>query len=233
MLEAKEILGTMHIKWPWLLAVGIAFVVLGMVGLGASFVLTMASVMIFGIILLIGGGYQFVDAFRYTGWKSRLSHILIAILYVIAGVIIMNDPMGASSIFYHDDSWGIDSNRYSTYFYGFSDEAGQGLDLGVDCRDCGNCVGRHDRSRMARIRIMGDRDVYCDRNAVCWMGHGNDGFSCQRYRDSFFRVTETIIGEYFPMPFWWLCIKFIQKPSKVGVGNFCLWMMKFFQISWV
>ncbi len=99
MLEAKEILGTMHIKWPWLLAVGIAFVVLGMVGLGASFVLTMASVMIFGIILLIGGGYQFVDAFRYTGWKSRLSHILIAILYVIAGVIIMNDPMGASSIF--------------------------------------------------------------------------------------------------------------------------------------
>ena len=99
MLEQNEILGSMHIKWPWLLAVGIAFVMLGMVGLGASFALTMASVMIFGIMLLIGGGYQFADAFRYVGWKSRLSHILIAVLYVIAGVIIINDPMGASSIF--------------------------------------------------------------------------------------------------------------------------------------
>ena len=99
MLETNEILGSMHIKWRWLLGLGILFVLLGMIGLGASFALTLASVLIFGIMLLIGGGYQFADAFRYSGWKSRLSHILIAVLYVIAGVIIMNDPMGASSIF--------------------------------------------------------------------------------------------------------------------------------------
>jgi uncharacterized membrane protein HdeD (DUF308 family) len=99
MLVTNEILGSVHIKWRWLLGLGILFVVLGTIGLGASIVLTIASVVFFGVLLLIGGGYQFVDAFRYSGWKSRISHILIALLYVIAGVIVVNDPMGASSIF--------------------------------------------------------------------------------------------------------------------------------------
>jgi uncharacterized membrane protein HdeD (DUF308 family) len=99
MLVSTEILGSVHIKWRWLLGLGILFVLLGTIGLAASFALTMASVVFFGILLLIGGGYQFADAFRYAGWNSRFNHILIAILYVIGGIIIVNDPMGASSIF--------------------------------------------------------------------------------------------------------------------------------------
>jgi len=95
----NEIMGSVNIKWRWLLGVGILFVLLGFIGLGASFALTIASVVMFGIMLLIGGGYQLADAFRYSGWKSRLNHILIALLYVITGVIVVNDPMGTSSIF--------------------------------------------------------------------------------------------------------------------------------------
>jgi len=99
MLVTNEIMGSINIKWRWLLGVGILFVFLGFIGLGASFALTIASVVMFGIMLLIGGGYQFADAFRYSGWKSRVSHILIALLYVITGLIVVNDPMGTSSIF--------------------------------------------------------------------------------------------------------------------------------------
>ena len=99
MLVTNENLGSINIKWRWLLGLGILFVLLGIIGLGASYALTMASVVFFGIILLIGGGYQLADSFRYAGWKSRVSHILIALLYTIAGIIIVNDPMGASSLF--------------------------------------------------------------------------------------------------------------------------------------
>jgi len=99
MLVTKEMVGNVNIKWRWLLGLGILFVLLGFVGLGASFALTIVSVVMFGIMLLIGGGYQFVDAFRYSGWQSRTSHFLIALLYVVTGVIIVNDPMGTSSIF--------------------------------------------------------------------------------------------------------------------------------------
>ena len=99
MLVTNEILGSINIKWRWLLGLGILFVLLGMIGLGASFALTMASVVFFGFMLLLGGGYQLVDSFRYSGWKSRVSHILISVLYIIAGIIVVNDPMGASSLF--------------------------------------------------------------------------------------------------------------------------------------
>jgi len=99
MLVTNEIMGSINIKWRWLLGVGILFVFLGFVGLGATFALTIASVVVFGVMLLIGGGYQFADAFRYSGWKSRVSHILIALLYVITGLIVVNDPMGMSSFF--------------------------------------------------------------------------------------------------------------------------------------
>ncbi|MBT5966783.1 MAG: HdeD family acid-resistance protein, partial [Gammaproteobacteria bacterium] len=99
MLVRNEMMGSINIKWRWLLGVGILFVFLGFIGLGATFALTIVSVVIFGGMLLVGGGYQFADAFRYSGWKSRTSHILIAILYVITGLIVVNDPMGISSIF--------------------------------------------------------------------------------------------------------------------------------------
>ena len=99
MLVTNEIMGSVNIKWRWLLGVGILFVLLGIIGLSATFVVTIATVVFFGVMLLIGGGYQFADAFRYSGWKSRLSHILIALLYVIAGVIVVNDPLGTSSLF--------------------------------------------------------------------------------------------------------------------------------------
>jgi uncharacterized membrane protein HdeD (DUF308 family) len=98
-LVPAPVLGELTHNWGWLLAQGILLVVLGTIGLGLSFWLTLATVFIFGVLLLIGGGVQIFQAFKCRGWQSVLWHVLIAILYVLAGLLIMSDPLLASTFF--------------------------------------------------------------------------------------------------------------------------------------
>jgi len=83
-------------KWGWILAIGVLMVILGAIGIGATFALTLTTVMFFGILILIGGGFQLLDAFRYKGW-SLIGKILIALLYLAVGFIMVNNPLLAST----------------------------------------------------------------------------------------------------------------------------------------
>jgi len=93
------VLGDLVHNWGWLLAQGILLVVLGTIGLGMTIWLTLASVFIFGVFLVIGGGVQIFQTFKCKGWESILWHALIAVLYVLAGLNIMADPLAASTLF--------------------------------------------------------------------------------------------------------------------------------------
>ncbi len=93
------VLGDLVHNWGWLLAQGILLVVLGTIGLGMTIWLTLATVFIFGVFLIIGGGVQIFQTFKCKGWESILWHALIAVLYVLAGLSIMADPLAASTLF--------------------------------------------------------------------------------------------------------------------------------------
>ena len=93
------VLGDLIHNWGWLLAQGILLVVLGTIGLGMTIWLTLATVFIFGVFLVIGGGVQIFQTFKCKGWESILWHALIAVLYVLAGLSIMADPLAASTLF--------------------------------------------------------------------------------------------------------------------------------------
>ena len=45
---AQEVFGDVRANWGWLLALGIVFVILGFIGLGMTFAVTMASVLMYG-----------------------------------------------------------------------------------------------------------------------------------------------------------------------------------------
>jgi uncharacterized membrane protein HdeD (DUF308 family) len=90
--------GEVQRGWGWILVIGIAFVVLGAVGMGMTFAVTMASVLIYGILLLLGSGAQFVQAAKGRAWKVIILHVLIALLYFVAGIAVIVNPVGASAI---------------------------------------------------------------------------------------------------------------------------------------
>jgi uncharacterized membrane protein HdeD (DUF308 family) len=85
------------LNWKWLLALGILFIVLGAVGLGMSFALTLVTAMMFGVLLLVSGAFQIFDAFGRKGWKGIVWHVLIGLLYLAAGVATVVNPVAAST----------------------------------------------------------------------------------------------------------------------------------------
>lgn len=96
LLESR--FGELRKSWGWMLALGVLFLILGVIGLYMTAALTLASVLFFGALLLAGGAFQLIDAFQYGGWKSIVWYALIAILYLIAGIVMVLNPVGASVV---------------------------------------------------------------------------------------------------------------------------------------
>ena len=88
--------GELRRHWGWLLAVGILSVILGTIGLGMTWMLTLVSVVYFGILLIVIGGVQLLQTFKCAGWKSVVLHSLIGLLYLAAGIMIVSRPLLAS-----------------------------------------------------------------------------------------------------------------------------------------
>jgi len=97
--EAQDlVLGEVRKNWKWLLFLGIAFLILGLIGLGRAFTLTMASVYFFGFLILIGGAIQLFESFKCKGWKSMIWHLVISIIYILVGIQIIARPLVASTV---------------------------------------------------------------------------------------------------------------------------------------
>ena len=92
------VFGEVETHWKWLLFVGVVFLILGVVGLARIFTLTVASVLFFGILLLIGGCIQLFESFKCKGWKSILWHVVIAVIYILVGIEIIARPLVASAL---------------------------------------------------------------------------------------------------------------------------------------
>ena len=88
--------GELGRHWGWLLAVGILSVILGTVGLGMTWMLTLVSVVYFGVLLIVIGVAQLLQTFKAAGWRSTFLQILIGLLYLAAGIMVVSRPLLAS-----------------------------------------------------------------------------------------------------------------------------------------
>lgn len=92
-------LGDLEKNWRWMMVLGILFLILGTVALGMEFFFTIASVLAFGVFLLIAGIFQLVHAVLYCkGWDGIRPHAVNGLLYLVVGAVIVNDPLVASTL---------------------------------------------------------------------------------------------------------------------------------------
>ncbi|MGH9785382.1 MAG: HdeD family acid-resistance protein [Terriglobia bacterium] len=78
--------------WKWFLALGIGLVLLGMIALGASVGVTLASVLLFGALFLISGVIQTVQAFQTRQSKGFFLHLLAGVFDLVIGVLLVTHP---------------------------------------------------------------------------------------------------------------------------------------------
>jgi len=97
MLPATAHFGDLGKNWGWFLALGILLLVAGVIGLGMTVTLGLVSMLYFGFLMLVGSVFQLVAVFQGPGWRSRLWSLLIALLYLAAGLIMIFDPLLASA----------------------------------------------------------------------------------------------------------------------------------------
>lgn len=85
-------------KWGWFVALGIAFLVLGVIAFYNVVIATVASVFFVGWLMLIGAVAEIIHAFGVKTWGSFFWWLLSGIVYAIAGIVTLMNPLLASAV---------------------------------------------------------------------------------------------------------------------------------------
>jgi uncharacterized membrane protein HdeD (DUF308 family) len=91
-------LAPLRAKWGWILALGIVYVIAGFVALGSVVMATVASVLIVGVMMIVAGIAEIINAFQCKGWGRFLIWVLLGALYIVAGFVTFENPLFAAAI---------------------------------------------------------------------------------------------------------------------------------------
>ena len=61
-------LAPLHAKWGWIVALGIVYLVAGIIALGSVMAATVASVLVVGVMMIIAGVAEVINAFQVKTW---------------------------------------------------------------------------------------------------------------------------------------------------------------------
>jgi uncharacterized membrane protein HdeD (DUF308 family) len=83
-------------KWGWIVALGAVYVVAGFIALGSIVMATVASVLIVGVMMIVAGVAELINAFQIKTWGKFLIWALLGVLYIVAGFVTFENPLFAA-----------------------------------------------------------------------------------------------------------------------------------------
>lgn len=92
----SKTLADQGVRWGWLMTLGILMLALGVIGLGATYWMTAVAIFWFGILAIVGGVAQIIDAFGQKEWKGVIWHAIIGLVYIVAGFLLFTMPVSAA-----------------------------------------------------------------------------------------------------------------------------------------
>jgi uncharacterized membrane protein HdeD (DUF308 family) len=81
----------------WGIAIGIILLVLGFIAIARPLYATIASTWVFGWLFIAAGAAQIVYAFRSYGVGQLIWKVLLGLLYLIAGIYIVSNPISGAT----------------------------------------------------------------------------------------------------------------------------------------
>jgi uncharacterized membrane protein HdeD (DUF308 family) len=96
--DAGTALAPLHAKWGWIVALGVVYVIAGCIALGSVVLATVATVLVVGVMMLIAGVAEVINAFQMQGWGKFLLWLLLGVLYIIAGFVTFENPLMAAAV---------------------------------------------------------------------------------------------------------------------------------------
>ncbi|MEU9733837.1 DUF308 domain-containing protein [Streptomyces sp. NPDC048002] len=90
--DPEDVLGRLGASWTWMLGSALATLVPGVLLLVWPDATLHVVAVLFGLYLLVTGGFRFVAVFGQERGE-RLPGLLIAVLFVLAGVLCLRNPL--------------------------------------------------------------------------------------------------------------------------------------------
>jgi uncharacterized membrane protein HdeD (DUF308 family) len=96
--DSASELQPLRAKSGWIVALGIIYVVAGLVALGSVVLATVATVFVVGIMMVIAGVAEVINAFQIKTWGKFLLWLLLGVLYIVAGFVTFENPLLAAAV---------------------------------------------------------------------------------------------------------------------------------------
>lgn len=85
-------------KYGWIIALGAVYMIAGVIALSSVLLSTAVSVLVVGIMMLVGGIAEIVNAFQVKSWTKFPVLLLLGVLYIAAGFITFENPFLAAAV---------------------------------------------------------------------------------------------------------------------------------------
>jgi len=90
-------LDEIHGSWGWFVALGVALIAVGGVCIAYSATATEATVLVFGWLLLVGGVFALIQAFRTRTWSGFFLFLLSGLLRGFTGYLLIRYPLAGET----------------------------------------------------------------------------------------------------------------------------------------
>jgi len=92
-LGAPPALAPLQAKWGWIVALGVVYVIAGVIALGSVVSATVATVLVVGVMMIVAGVAEVINAFQIKTWGRFLFWLALGILYIVAGFVAFENPL--------------------------------------------------------------------------------------------------------------------------------------------
>jgi uncharacterized membrane protein HdeD (DUF308 family) len=84
-------------KSGWIIALGVVYLIAGLAALASVVFATVVTVFVVGVMMLIAGAAEVINAFQIKTWGKFLLWLLLGILYIVAGLVTFENPLLAAA----------------------------------------------------------------------------------------------------------------------------------------
>src|SRR5438445_2867975 len=83
-------------KSGWIIALGVVYLIAGFIALASVAMATVASVLVVGVMMIVAGVAEVINAFQIKSWGKFLLWALLGVLYIVAGFVTWDNPLFAA-----------------------------------------------------------------------------------------------------------------------------------------
>ena len=91
-------LAPLRAKSGWIVALGVVYVIAGLIALGSLVFATVVTVFVVGVMMLLAGVAEVISAFQIKSWGKFLLWVLLGVLYIVAGFATFENPLLAAAL---------------------------------------------------------------------------------------------------------------------------------------